>query len=597
MKITMKRFLAINVAMLAAFGVAATQASIQDGRPLVTASWCKKAPAIDGKMMAGEWDGTAQVTGFVDGNSQTFAKRQSAVRVMCDDTHLYLAFTSPVSDGASLVAQVKDRDGLVWLDDAIEIFLSPDGKAYYQVVGNSAGAVYDAKGTDATWDGRVQYASGVQAGSWVAEMSIPYASIGASRPADGETWRINLARDLKRPEEWSAWSASTQLHNIENFGYLTFRHAAPVVVMEDFVMSKDGKVSVKARVCGPASRAASVDATLAAASTRGAVFARTRHLNLAGGEAAPVEITADLVDTAARKVVFTVTDASSGEVLARALLSGSAPLVPSTVEMNFAPLEYQRTGWVQVDISRMKRPLSNPRAVVELVSADSGVLMAKTTMAAFKDGMGAASLNMAGVRPGKYRLIANITGTNGTGEIKKEIELVKPPDAWVGNKIGITNEVLPPWTPMELQGSGPVTVRCWGREYRFTKSAFPAQITTQGEPILSAPIRLIARQGGRALQAVDQSLQVVSSSSTEVRLSSKSMIGGFQLTTNVRMEYDGLMVFDFTLIPGVNTTLESLELEIPLKSANARYMHVTTAETLTGAGYVCGVTGAEPAWT
>ena len=71
--------------------------------------------------------------------------------------------------------------------------------------------------------------------------------------------------------------------------------------------------------------------------------------------------------------------------------------------------------------------------------------------------------------------------------------------AWVGSRAGISNEVLAPWTPIQVETVGKdVLIRPWGRLYGFNSMPFPSKIETAGRSILSAPIRLIARADGYA---------------------------------------------------------------------------------------------------
>src|SRR4051794_27823707 len=63
---------------------------------------------------------------------------------------------------------------------------------------------------------------------------------------------------------------------------------------------------------------------------------------------------------------------------------------------------------------------------------------------------------------------------------------------WIGNKIGVTEKVLPPWTPIEWkQDTGAaLNLSCWGRTYAVDGSGLPTQVKVLDENILSAPMRV-----------------------------------------------------------------------------------------------------------
>lgn len=53
---------------------------------------------------------------------------------------------------------------------------------------------------------------------------------------------------------------------------------------------------------------------------------------------------------------------------------------------------------------------------------------------------------------------------------------------WEKSKAGISDKVLPPWTPVEVKGK---IVKVWGREYKFVDNLFPSQINILNEDILA----------------------------------------------------------------------------------------------------------------
>ncbi|MGD9497391.1 MAG: hypothetical protein AB7Y46_13915, partial [Armatimonadota bacterium] len=72
-------------------------------------------------------------------------------------------------------------------------------------------------------------------------------------------------------------------------------------------------------------------------------------------------------------------------------------------------------------------------------------------------------------------------------------DLSDPAEPWLRSRTGLTTDVPAPFEPLSIEGS---LVRCWGREYTLA-GPLPAQITSQGEALLAAPMRVVLSVGGR----------------------------------------------------------------------------------------------------
>ncbi|NQT39729.1 MAG: hypothetical protein HQ581_19695, partial [Planctomycetes bacterium] len=61
--------------------------------------------------------------------------------------------------------------------------------------------------------------------------------------------------------------------------------------------------------------------------------------------------------------------------------------------------------------------------------------------------------------------------------------------SWEGNRLGITDEVFPPFEPIRVEGR---TLDVVDRRYRLGPLGLPEQITSNGRDLLAAPIRTSA---------------------------------------------------------------------------------------------------------
>ena len=89
------------------------------------------------------------------------------------------------------------RDSALWEDDSIEIFIRPSLKSntYYQFIGNAAGAIFDSKERDKSWNGNWKYNARKTSYGWSGDLFIPYYSLKMKRPVAGSKIGFNFSRN------------------------------------------------------------------------------------------------------------------------------------------------------------------------------------------------------------------------------------------------------------------------------------------------------------------------------------------------------------------------------------------------------------------
>ena len=176
-------------------------------------------PALATAVGAGETEaGFAALSG-----SDRPARRPTSFQIAWSDTALCLTVTCPLAAGPAFVSSVMDRDGTVWIDDCLELFLQPAGmNGYYHFGWNAAGTQSEERGMDLSWDAPWRLQSTVTAEAWTSIVTIPFAAIGGA-PAANSFWRFNLCRSDVANHEYSSWSFSGGgFHRPERFGWLLF---------------------------------------------------------------------------------------------------------------------------------------------------------------------------------------------------------------------------------------------------------------------------------------------------------------------------------------------------------------------------------------
>ncbi|MBT4816408.1 MAG: LamG domain-containing protein, partial [Lentisphaerae bacterium] len=251
------------------------------------------------------------------------------------------------------------------------------------------------------------------------------------------------------------------------------------------------------------------------------------------------------------------------------------PRPPVHVWVTPAPLDETWDIWTEVRGSRGKVTMARGA----LIDPADGRTLRTWTLSEFDYGRGCQTIDVRDVLPGEYRIEVVGLAVDGAEVARATHDITRPgPPAWSGGATGVTNEVLPPWTPMGVssEASGHA-VTCWGRVYGFEKSFLPARIESLGGELLAGPARLVViGDDGRRLPVVEE-CRVAESADHAVTLRGKITIGSgsarLRATSLTTIEYDGMLRTDLELDPGESwERIGEIVLEIPLKPATATLM-------------------------
>lgn len=96
-------------------------------------------------------------------------------------------------------------------------------KAYRQLIANALGVTYEgAKPDDGQWDCDWTVKTSLDKDGWVAEMSIPFRSLGVKTPEPGEIWGMDLVRSFKGERITQLFCTHGANHRPEMFGQMVF---------------------------------------------------------------------------------------------------------------------------------------------------------------------------------------------------------------------------------------------------------------------------------------------------------------------------------------------------------------------------------------
>lgn len=186
-------------------------------------------PVIEGILDEACWLDADIATDFALLEGRGRATQQTESMAAYDAENLYIAFRCGESDSSGIRVERTRRDGRVWLDDCVEVFLDPlhDHGTYFHLITNSIATRFDEIGPryprPTSWDGDWRVATHVSSTGWAVEIAIPFHSLGLTMPRPGTLWGFNINRQEYRLLERSSWSPTQHsFHEPRNFGHLFF---------------------------------------------------------------------------------------------------------------------------------------------------------------------------------------------------------------------------------------------------------------------------------------------------------------------------------------------------------------------------------------
>jgi hypothetical protein len=156
------------------------------------------------------------------------------VRVLHTQSALYLGAQLHDDKPSEIVANVRDRDGKVYEDDSLEVFMDTEGarRSSAHLVVNSLGARYDEIDHDVAENFEWSAVAAVNESGWAVEIELPFDQ--GVPPSVGEVWNLAVCRTEVRLGEMSTWGRHQRGFNEPDaFGELVFGSTVPSAQVED----------------------------------------------------------------------------------------------------------------------------------------------------------------------------------------------------------------------------------------------------------------------------------------------------------------------------------------------------------------------------
>ncbi len=410
------------------------------------------AVKLDGLLNESVWTTAPVYTNFTHLNSKNKkAVEQTFFQVAASPEGLYWAFRSI---DKSLQCKITARDGELWQEDSLELFISaddplpedPNVRRGRHFIFNALGARYDdtflAGVSNAKWNSDWKCAARKNADGFTAEIFIPYYAFELDQAK--KYWRFNVGRENYTGEkmEVSVWSPSNAFLQMDNFAVLEvpavdhrrFNNAISALELKVVPTAAGTSQQLSGKITAANSGMAAIQA---AARQNGKIKAFNRTgVKLSSGSTTVFSMPLNVGKSGVYNVLITMKDDQGKIFYTEKDLTMQT--VPFTLKLEnpvyrksiFAG-QKDKTLRLSVKYDAPAAMLKNTTCSLQVISA-AGQTVAEIRKKA-SPGVDFA-VDTASWQPGKYDLCVKSSGTPAlTGELKEMICIADAPEA--GNTV------------------------------------------------------------------------------------------------------------------------------------------------------------------
>lgn len=575
----------------------------------VTVPRISVAPVMDGKIGRQEWADAASICGMVNPASAQLEAWPMQIYLARDAQNFYLAARIPqFPDGARFVATRSKRDAGYKGDDCLELWLDPHAGSYrkgdektYHFFGNSKGhVILDMSNVPkmglvqmTEWNGRWNYAV-TRDGDWLAEVSIPLSDLEAEALPDGQEWAVHISR------VWSSvkWTTLCSIPKTR----LVAPDNAPRLVMGGDVFCRlndvsgfyNGKPTAAGEIVndGVSEKTVTLQAWLKSADGSQIISRYNQVMKIEAGQRLPFTVAFDRPVLDEKNLFeFSVSDDKAAVLFAHSFhftKTGQLPQIVSgqaqRVAFDGRYLPSWNKYWVDaLNITDLLEEMGLSTAWAELEIRGPNGVIAKTDLPMENGVCENINVPLPELPEGDYQAQLRILDEQG-----KELDKVSSPfrmqkAAFLGNKLGITDQVLPPFTPIAVKQD---CFSVWGRDYQLGDGGLLQTLKTlQPEPtvglavedLLRAPMSFTLRDAdGTEIPLVADSVKVTQRSPENVLFESAWRCPVLDVVVHGSLEYDGLLSYTLDVVPSGNVEVGGLTLNVPFSRNNSALMHEIT---------------------
>ncbi|MHC4874134.1 MAG: glycoside hydrolase domain-containing protein [Planctomycetota bacterium] len=571
------------------------------GKPLVSAREIKKAPQIDGKISLKEWQECSAFTGFRGFFSKKLAAEDMTMFCGYDKDKFYFLALIPMRQNEVIKEQVRERDTRVYKDSSIELYIKPSRDSRLrQLVINSNCNIYDSLDGDSKWNGDWKFSSGreipqefkdlclIEKG-WFLEGALPFSELGTSVAKDNE-WLFNIA---KNGDEILTYAPVVKaFKEPANFAKMVFvSNSAPAAAIYSLGKPNDGILEPSGRFFNYHGSLQRGKVDIWAIKKDTTIQEKTGYDEVVG-KLEDLQKEFDLQEKVSTFKFYKYLDGEGLDILNTAFVGIDSQFkehklfditVPFQVKqpLGLKVENYPSKKTVICDISlKSFRKLSDKFTSTLIVKDNSGKAVVSKALDSSLDFI-KERIDYSKLKPGKHlvELAATLPKGGKTFKTSKEVNFSELAP-WVNNTIGISREILPPFTPMT---QGPQSVSMWDRTYEWSdKSIFPAKIISGKSNLLSAPIQLVVEKGGVQHRIPMQKYRMKSFAPDRAVILVAGKKEGIHLSAELWVEYDGLIWFNVRFFREKADLIDRVFLEIVMPEDSATHYHAAPNRAING---------------
>lgn len=573
----------------------------QNAVPRVALPLMKTAPTIDGVIAEDEWASASRNIGFVGHTTGVADARCGVFWVGCDGKQFFLAMKTETPPGGEILGRAVPQDkvdvGAVWKDDSIELVLDPKrgrqtgDRSFYHIITNIRGALYDQsvnpddQRTPRSTAWRLPgwtLKTSIRDGWWHAEAAIPLGNLGVAEADLKTPWGVRIARNWRRPSQQSQWTQYRSSYlDQSTMPVVRWDATAPVVrilsLQEDWEQAR-----IRVAVRNPHDQALTAKVTIEDAWHHNPYETVEKTVAVApGAEEVVVMDARDGGPEGTHHTVITVTDApGEREFYFRALrwnlhrpdaLWSIDEEQKQAVGLLFKYYPYHNRIRLRVSVENLDAKDTITTAVGSIAPAEGGQALWQTTLI-FAKYASEGVYEIPELPDGEYQLAVKLTGGEGT-PIKPATEtFVRKHYEWEHNQLGITDEVIPPFTPMTVAGQ---TVGCVQREMTHGAGGLWQAVDSQGRSLLTAPMRwevVLGTGEGQPVTVKGTAWKATEHAAHRVVGEAAWSAGALTAHVETEYDYDGMMLVHLRLDP-CEAPVQRLSVVLPIVEAEAKYMH------------------------
>ncbi|NLX98695.1 MAG: hypothetical protein GXY83_21250 [Rhodopirellula sp.] len=570
--------------------------------PSIRLPLMKAAPTIDGVIDEQQWRDAVRHVGFISRITGAATDRQGVFWIGCDGKNLLLAVkTEAPPDQRLLTRAVPDPDRDVvaaFHDDSLEFVLAPEGDRFFHLITNARGALYDwavepgnrQNPTQLAWRlPQWEFQQRLADGWWQAEIAIPLASLGITADSIlGETWGVQVARNWRRPSEQSQWSAGPAAYdNRSSLPQITWDETAPVVHV--LSLASDGKPRIEIAVYNPHGHPVEVATLLAdawhrdppqeAKQTATIGPAEEKTFSLTGRDGGPEgrhETTIRVTSPDGGRVYYDRTQQWSLHRPESPWAVGDEQKQDIALQFKYYPSTSRIHFRAGVEALAFRDRVSGGRAAIWKAGGGGERIEPALWQQSLKlrDYATESTCEIPSLGVGNYLFGIQLEGGDGVPKEPLLEPFVRQVFEWEGNTLGISDEVMPPFTPLEVAGT---TVKAVLRQHRHGPAGLWDGVTSDGKELLAGPMRweVVGEDSDgqpKPYTITAEPWRATSQKPAAVVGQSSWSAGPLRAEVATEYEYDGMMLVTLALEP-TEQPIRRLSLAVPLADKTARYMH------------------------